>query len=303
MKRVSVFLLLMALAIHSVNGQTRQVRVMSYNIMNGFDFGKDSIRQAKTAHWIQSMHPDIVALQELCDYSEERLHKEAAMWGHQYSILLKTKGYSVGLTSNKPIQVIERKEKGMWHGMLYCEVEGIHVFVVHFSPDDYRFRGTEADTIFNRIQKYGLEDKNCIVLGDFNASSPFDDDSKKTIPLLLERNIRDDKKSSQYKNMAGEYYDYSVLGKFLAFPLIDICQRYISAEDRFTYSSPILIGRYRKNMDEVIKTRQRLDYIMATPLMARYCVNAFIGNGKETGYLSDHYPVIADFSLPLIKKQ
>ncbi|SEW44711.1 endonuclease/exonuclease/phosphatase family protein [Chitinophaga arvensicola] len=298
MKRGWILLISACLLHIAATGQDRHLRVMTYNIMDGFNFGKDTGRQQKTAAWIYSQKPDIVALQELCDYSAERLQTEARGWGHPYTVLLKTKGYSVGLTSNMPITVKERKLEGMWHGMLHCQVGGIDIFVVHLSPDDYRIRGREADTIISRITGQQLENGRCIVLGDFNANSPLDDDMKKRVPLLLEKDIISDRKSLQYKNLADEYFDYSVISKFLSTPMIDVCRKYVASENRFSYSTPILIGRYRKNMEEVIQRRQRLDYILATPSMAHACTNAFIANGDATGYLSDHYPVIADFMLP-----
>jgi len=297
MKRWWIVLISACLLHIAATGQDRTVRVMTYNIMDGFNFGKDTGRQQKTAAWIYSQKPDIVALQELCDYSEERLKTEARGWGHPYSVLLKTKGYAVGLTSSMPITVKERKLEGMWHGMLHCQVGGIEVFVVHLSPDDYRIRAREADTVISRITGQHLENGKCIVLGDFNANSPLDDDMKKQAPLLLERDIISDRKNGQYKNLADEYFDYSVISKFLSTPLIDVCRKYVVSENRFSYPTPILIGRYRKNREEVVRTRQRLDYILATPAMAHACTHAFIANGAETGYFSDHYPVIADFML------
>ena len=143
-----------------------------------------------------------------------------------------------------------------------------------------------------------LTGKDCIVLGDFNSKSPFDDDINQSRPLLLERDRIDDAKSVKYKNLADNYYDYSVIGKFLSVPMIDVCQKYIPAEKRFSYSTPILIPRYRKNMEEVIKRQHRIDYIFVSPSLAKNCSGAAIDNGNETAYLSDHYPVIADFTIP-----
>lgn len=278
-------------------GQNRPLRVITYNIMDGFDWGKDSVRQAKTAGWLKSQHPDVVALQELCGYTNARLEKEASQWGHAYTVLLKTTGYSVGLSANQPIQVVERKTEGLWHGMLHCIVNGIHVFVVHFSPDDYQYRGDEADTIIQRVNKVLALNQHCLVLGDFNSLSPFDDDITKSRPLVLQRDSIGDVKSSKYKNLNHNYFDYSVIGKFLSVPLIDVCQKYVPAKVRFTYGTPALIPRYRKSIQEVVERQYRLDYIFASSELASRCTRAFIANGEETGYLSDHYPVIADFEV------
>lgn len=277
--------------------QSRPIRIISYNIMDGFNWGKDTVRQNKTASWLKSQHPDIVALQELCGYSNGRLEKEAAQWGHSYSVLLKTTGYSVGLSSSQPITVVERKTEGLWHGMLHCVVNGIDIFVVHLSPDDYNYRRNEADTILKRVNKALVNNKNCIVLGDFNSQSPFDDDVNKSRPLVLKRDSMGDAKSPTYKNLHNNYFDYSVIAKFLSVPMIDVCQKLVPAKARFSYGTPALIPRYRKTIQEVIERQYRLDYIFASPELASNCANAFIANGNDTDYLSDHYPVIADFKI------
>ncbi len=108
-----------------VNFKGEPFSVLSYNIWNGFDWGKDTLRHEKTVAWVKSQNPDVVAFQELCGYTDEKLKGDAKSWGHPYSILLKTDGYPVGLTSRKPIQLKEKAREGLWHGMLHCETFGI----------------------------------------------------------------------------------------------------------------------------------------------------------------------------------
>jgi len=50
-------------------------------------------------------------------------------------------------------------------------------------------------------------------------------------------------------------------------------------------------------MEHVVQTRERLDYILATPSLSWKCIGASIINKGETADLSDHYPLIADFEL------
>ena len=45
------------------------------------------------------------------------------------------------------------------------------------------------------------------------------------------------------------------------------------------------------------KNRRRIDFIMASRELAKKCVNSSVHNDKETGLLSDHYPVVAEFKL------
>ena len=95
---------------------TGQLKVMTYNIWNGYDWGKDETRRAEVTGWIKRQDPDIVALQELCEYTSGKLEKDASFWGHPYSELLKTTGYSVGITSRYPIEVRDKIRDGMHHG-------------------------------------------------------------------------------------------------------------------------------------------------------------------------------------------
>ena len=43
----------------------KTVRVMTYNILDGFEYGKDSLREKHAADFIASFHPDVVAMEEL----------------------------------------------------------------------------------------------------------------------------------------------------------------------------------------------------------------------------------------------
>ena len=121
-----------------------QVKVMSYNIWNGFEWGKDKERKEKLLAWVKKQNPDVIALQELCAYTPEKLAADAKTWGHEHSILLKKDGYSVGLTSNAPIELKEKIREGMHHGALHCSTLGIDFFVVHFSPFSYLKRREES---------------------------------------------------------------------------------------------------------------------------------------------------------------
>lgn len=55
----------------------RNFKVITYNIWNGFDWGKDTVRRANLQLWMQNQMPDVVALQELCNYTPEKLDEDA----------------------------------------------------------------------------------------------------------------------------------------------------------------------------------------------------------------------------------
>jgi endonuclease/exonuclease/phosphatase family metal-dependent hydrolase len=270
---------------------------MTYNIWNGFDWGKDTIRKEKWIRWIQDKNPDVLALQELCGYNEEKLKADAAKWGHKYVKILKTEGYPTGLTSRKPITIKDRVTEELWHGLLYCETYGIDFFIVHLSPADSDFRLKEASIIIEKI-KNSKSDKY-IILGDFNAHSPFDQELLRKNKDLLRKYGKE--KPSESANLRLGEFDYSVISKFIALPTIDVSIRFIEIADRYTFPTPVLIGSWRKNMEEVIQTRERIDYILTSPIISKSCTNVTIYNKGEAETFSDHYPIMAEFNFEIQK--
>ncbi|MBD0831981.1 endonuclease/exonuclease/phosphatase family protein [Aestuariibaculum sediminum] len=269
------------------------LKIMTYNIWNGFDWGKDQNRHDNFIKFIKDTNPDVLALQELCGYNEEKLKSDAAQWGHNYVKILKTEGYPVGLTSKRPIKVKALSIEGYWHGMLHCETFGIDFFVVHLSPADCNFRLKEANQIVKSIEMNSIE--KYVVLGDFNAHSPMDFQKLNKQTELLKRYSKENNK--RYSNLRLGQFDFSVVSKFLAMPLIDICASFVDEKERFTFPTPILIGKYRTDMNDVIKSRERIDYILVSPRLSRFCINSTILNHGVPDQLSDHYPIVAEFEF------
>ncbi|MCK5705203.1 MAG: hypothetical protein KAI29_28830, partial [Cyclobacteriaceae bacterium] len=136
MRNFLILLVLLSLSSNTFS-QQNTLKVITYNIWNGYDWGNDEDRRSQMNNWIDDQKPSIVALQELCKYTSEKLKEDARSWGHEHSVLLKTSGYSVGLTSEFPIEIKEKIMEDMHHGALHCKTNGIDVFVIHFSPGSY----------------------------------------------------------------------------------------------------------------------------------------------------------------------
>jgi endonuclease/exonuclease/phosphatase family metal-dependent hydrolase len=275
------------------NSRNQTLKVMSYNIWNGFDWGKDSLRKAKCIQWIKNKKPDVLALQELCGYDEEMLKDDASKWGHQYTVLLKTEGYPTALTSNRPITLKEKNIDSFWHGLLQCQTYGINFYVVHLSPADCAFRLREAKMITQSIRKN--EQDNYIILGDFNAHSPFD-------AYTLEKNnsLKEKYKlkitNEKYSNLLNGNFDYSVVSEILACPAVDVSLNKLNEQNKgYTFPTPSLIGRYNNTRKSIKQNRERIDYIFASPELGESCIVLKTYNQKETHDLSDHYPLMAEF--------
>jgi len=274
--------------------QDKDLKVITYNIWNGFDFRKDVDRKNGVIDWLVDQKPDVLALQELCGYDQETLLEDAKKWGHNHAVILKDNCHSVGLTSMSPIVIKEKVLEGLWHGMLHCETFGVDFFVVHLSPKDRDFRVKESNIIISKIAS--IENKSFVVLGDFNSHSPFDGDIDMESPEFLERIRMSDSNNKANNNLLDSEFDYSVMSSFMSYPLIDVTQRFVSSQDRFTFPAEVLLKNYT-SIELLEKNRRRIDFIMASRELAKKCVNSSVHNDKETGLLSDHYPVVAEFKL------
>ena len=274
--------------------QDKDLKVITYNIWNGFDFRKDIDRKNGVIDWLVDQKPDVLALQELCGYNQETLLEDAKKWGHNHAVILKDNCHSVGLTSVRPIVIKEKVLDGLWHGMLHCETFGVDFFVVHLSPKDRDFRVKESNIIISKIAS--TDNGSFMVLGDFNSHSPFDGDIDSVSPEFLERIRMSDLNNKANNNLLDGEFDYSVMSSFMSYPLIDVTQRFVGSQDRFTFPGEVLLKNY-KSKESLEKNRRRIDFIMVSRELAKKCVNSTVHNDKETGLLSDHYPVVAEFKL------
>ena len=302
-----LFTYILVMMFHPAFAQYKgNLKVITYNIMNGYggvmgyNGHRDTTREHAAARFIASEHPDVVAMDELVGFNQERLLSFAKSYGHHYAVILKKDGYPVGLTSDRPITVITKMMRdGFGHGMIHAVTYGINFFAIHLNPGDYRMRLKESELIRTYMHEVlTKKDTLYMVLGDFNSHSPFDAFLDKKRPMLLDlRQHQDSSKSRLSTNLIYNHYAYSVISSFLGYPLIDVCERKMKAKDRFSFPTPILIGTYRKNKAEVIATRERIDYILASPQLAEMCTGATIINSGVVEKLSDHFPVMATFNI------
>ncbi|GJM29474.1 MAG: hypothetical protein DHS20C17_21090 [Cyclobacteriaceae bacterium] len=275
--------------------EPNNLKIITYNLWNGFEWGKDSERRKELVNWVKIQNPDVVALQELCDYTREKLLEDATEWGHTHAEILKTSGYPVGITSKEPIEVKERILEGMHHGALHCKTSGIDFMVVHFSPFSYEKRRQEAKIVLTRLSRIVETQNRYVVLGDFNAVSPFDADLYKDNGDRIKAMQASERENDHVRNLFQGQLEYGVMGAFLSFPLLDVVQKYtVGLHQRI--SAPTQV--FEENRGEGRHPNsKRIDYILVSPAMELACTNARVLNTEETFYLSDHYPVLAEFDF------
>ena len=264
----------------------KELRVISFNICDGFngDKGYETERQNRLAEWVKHHHPDVLALQELVGFNQQKLTALAKQWGHPYAVILKEDGYPVGITSTEPIQVKNKITSNVGHGLLHAVTHDVDFLVTHLNPGNTHKRNAEAHFIVDYIDDNKLT--SCLLMGDMNSHSPFDGDLMEKESYLL-------KKRYSQENLLNKEFDYSVISTFLSYPLIDICRNFTEREDRISF--PTALNMTQSENDKVrFRGGERIDFIFATPNLAEKAVDGFIWNGEAEKYLSDHYPVGID---------
>lgn len=250
-------------------GRTK-LKVMSYNVFQGFYKRADKDRMDRFVAWVKEQSPDVLAMQELSGFTEEQLKEFAARYGHPYAVILKEYGNAVGLTSKTPIKVVAKNLQGFGQGLLHCQILGIDFLSTHLNPYKNSIRLQEARNIVNYIEKNQLT--RCILMGDLNARSPFDASWNDTNLEI-----------------------YAPLSALMSAPLHDICFMFNSDEKRYTFPTRILVNAPKG--DGFGRKKERLDFIFCTDALRSAFVDAQIYNGPDTDYLSDHYPVSASLIL------
>jgi exodeoxyribonuclease III len=305
MKRLFAFLAISLFTwIHAPTySQSESLKVITYNIWNGFDWGKDTQRQKDMVNWLREQDADVVAFQELNDFTPEKLQRLANEWGHSHTLLLKEDGYPVGISSKTPLELKTKMIGGMWHGMLHAKTRGVDFLVVHLSPQDWKFRGREAGIIREYLQRAVIEtgQDKFMVLGDFNAHSPFDasfdanNPQAKALAIEADSIRRAEKGDEAFINLRNKRIDYSAMSTFLSIPLIDVVQMQVAEANRKSFPTPLAT----KALDpaKAAVYQQRLDYILVSPYFEDKCSYAEIINYGEPDKLSDHYPVVGIFDF------
>jgi len=243
------------------------IKIINWNVLYGFNHNQ-SVKEGSA--WIKDQTPDVVALQELNGISETQLGEYANAWKHTYAVTHKETGFPVGLTSMKPIKVIDRIKTGGHHGYLHCKTFGIHFFVVHFWPGVF----FEIDQVMSKASQLLNENEKVIILGDFNGCSPKDASFLKTNATLRK-------------------VDYAFVDKVESMGFIDLVYKH-DPNAKISCPSPITIPKWTQSLEELKMKQYRIDFIFADPRLAAQSQSGSISLDQEIDTISDHYPVTVE---------
>lgn len=257
-------------------------RVMTYNVWLGFN-KKQHLEEG--AQWIAAQDCDVLALQELKGFNQERLAVAAKKWGHDYVVIFDRKGgFPQGLTSKTPIELVEQimpNNDPKLRGTLHCKTAGMHFLVVHFDPRNLSRRKVESAAVVKRVRPLLEAGEKVIVLGDFNDHSAADKPVLQNQSALIEKWRAKEKKVF---NDAGEL-DFSVLQGFFDAGLVDL-----SKAPPPTFPSRLLFPDTPKA--EFGQMGHRIDFILVSQALAGGSIR-YPRDGKLDA-ISDHYPVILE---------
>ncbi len=267
------------------------LRIITHNVWYGFT-KKPEPRYANWKRWMKAQSPDVVSLQELNTYTEERLQADAKSWGHPHSVLLKEDGFPTGITSRYPITDVKRVRDGFHHGLLRCRIQGVWFYVVHFHPSNFQWRIDEAALLKQDVESLPEENPKVVLAGDFNGFSPADksqyDSDEQLVPFFKGL----DQKNSNARNLNDGRIDYGGIQAILDQGYTDLIASRRSPQLPFVGTFPAALVS-----DQDHGTDRRLDYIFVSPSLRDQVESVAILRDPCTEMLSDHIPVTATIRL------
>ena len=197
----------------------------------------------------------------------------AKRWGHEYVVMGPYKdNYPVVITSKYPIEIIERlrgdENTTVSHGALYAKVHftddiSVNLVNLHLQPDNIanasNFRMNEINFYLSKTinSKEHYRDEHWLMMGDFNSN--------------VGKNVDVEVRKNSYYDLWAEMNSYN--------------KSYID----FIYGT-----------ESMRKSLKSIDFLYGFAHMEKimYSPNGVaINNGSGVWKYSDHYPILAEFSL------
>lgn len=285
MKRISIYLVLCAWVLPAVCGAQKNMRFITYNILQGMK--RDSARGKPVfTDWVKKMDPDVLALQEVTGFTQAGLEAMATAYGHPYAALLvEGEKYPVAITSKYPITKVRRVHDNMDRGFIVSEIAGYQTVVVHLTPFDYRKRQQEIALLLAEVNNSKKPGK-WVLMGDFNTVSPQDAAAYRDGRLVAAYRRYEQKYEPILKLNNGKL-DYAVIQQVLDHGFSDVL-RLKSAAFHKTVHPKAFEPKTRPDIPS------RIDFIFVSTALRKKVQDARVITDGFTDHYSDHYPVCLD---------
>ena len=252
------------------------LRVLTYNVLDG-----GAGRERLILEVLRVVAPDIVVLQEVGDAEFVGRLAVALEMQHffargntRHHLALLSRWPITGSRSHHPFPPIHNTvlEATVEHPSGQC----LDVFGVHPVPFPSIFlelwRRWEIKVVLRRVRRRAPA--LCLIVGDFNAIAPGDEPKVDRLGILLRTIVL----------LQGRRLFRFAIRAMLEAGMTDCFRERHPKADGHTYGPPTPTGR--------------IDYIFANPAMkARLQECSVVRDPPAVELASDHYPVVADFSL------
>ncbi|HTM44341.1 MAG TPA: endonuclease/exonuclease/phosphatase family protein [Polyangiaceae bacterium] len=257
---------------------------MSFNILDGAEGtgpeNTSTVRLDAIVELIESQKPDLLVLCECNGFEQHgsrRLHEVEQHLGMQGSMAVAATGYHVAIFARDATWVSAKPLHGFYHAALRAKLvmqgEPVTVVGAHLCPFSAQLRLVEAEILANEARA----DERVILMGDLNSLSPLDDTREILDAMPPRYQVR--------HRGASEHADTRALEVLMKAGFIDLADRHDARE--YTCSTSLVPAPSKSPL--------RIDYILATPLLARHSQSFAVCRGPVAEQASDHYAVVAAF--------
>lgn len=249
------------------------MRVMTWNIKTG-----GGARLPAIAAVVRRERPDILALQELRGFDRRRMAGFADALGMDAHLAPSHFGQAVAVLVKAPLRITGRRSVSwaLHHAAAVVTVDdSLTVVSTHLNPFSPSRRRREAIWLTAKYARRG----DVLLAGDLNSLDPFGDHDAAV--AALETPYR-----KRHLNPDGSV-STDAMAAFRRGGFTDLWPLTGEGDGR---TAPTTQGGGAEF------SGMRLDYILASPSMARRAGLSRVVRGGETEYASDHYPLVSTFS-------
>jgi endonuclease/exonuclease/phosphatase family metal-dependent hydrolase len=256
---------------------------MTYNILEGAKDRLDVI-----ASVVRAANPDVLGITEANGFEDgKRMRAAEGAFGLKGILGRAETGFHVALFV-KPGMTVEASgaefypffHAAHWARIRLDKDRSFTAVVAHLNPFSPNQRLAEVRVLC----RHAVPGERALVMGDFNCMAPGDEIDASV--LALPRNIL-----ARFVKEAGDPVEFDrreiALAEWAGF--VDVYRKLHPKKPGWT----LMTTRFAA----ALRSRMRLDYMLATPRLAQRAASAEVIETDESRRASDHYPLMATFNL------